>query len=501
MFTRDFSAHTLLALCCAILIGCGSVAIIKEVPSHLKPGKLYLAPKTVEIADREFDTEEGFLVVNENPSDTLSRKNMLPVLRIRSASKNPSEPIFWLNGGPGQSNVSYSRLSSLLENHDFVVVGYRGVDGSIVLRSEEIEDATKGVGADLLSDTSLHSLSQALELFSTDLTARGVDISHYTMVDVVSDLEAARKAFRYEKIDLLSFSYGTRVALIYSYLHPAVLSRSVMIGVNPPGHFVWSPKKIDEQLAYYDQLFAADSSHYDGRPLSQSIRTALEKMPSRWSLFKLDPGKIRVITFAMLYHKQSAALVFNCYRAAERGDYSGLYMLQRTYDFMIPSMMIWGDLLAKGSTDFDPNTDYVSSMRDSTTMMGSPFSLLIAGSAAGHWPVHHIPPELNKVQKSDVQTLLIGGSIDFSTPAEYATDELLPSLTNGKQVILREMGHVGDVLTLQRSALEHLLVRFYDEGVVDDSKFKYDPMDFDPPINLPLWAKLLYPFVLLASAF
>jgi pimeloyl-ACP methyl ester carboxylesterase len=359
----------------------------------------------------------------------------------------------------------------------------------------------EGVGGNLLSDASLNSLSQALESYSQDLTARGVDISHYTMVDVVSDLEAARKAFRYEKIDLLSLSYGTRVALIYSYLHPAVVFRSVMIGVNPPGHFTWSPTKIDEQLNYYDRLFAADSSRYDGRPLSQSIRTALAKMPSRWSLFKLDPGKIRVITFAMLYHKQSAALVFDCYRAAEQGDYSGLYILQRAYDFMMPSMMTWGDLFAKGSTDFDPDIDYLSSMRDSTTIMGSPFSLLIVGSAAGHWPIHRLPPELNRIQQSDVQTLLISGSIDFSDPAEYATEELLPSLTNGKQVILREMGHVGDVITLQRSALEHLLLRFYDEGVVDDSKFKYDPMDFDPPINLPLWTKVLYPFILILSLF
>jgi pimeloyl-ACP methyl ester carboxylesterase len=488
-------------LCCTIFVGCSSAHLIKEVPSYLKPGKLYLAPEIVNVAGREFNAERGFLVVNENPSDTLSRKNMLPVLRIRAASKNPTEPIFWLNGGPGQSNMGYSDLSSLLENHDFVLVGYRGVDGSIVLRSNEIEKRMNGVDGNLLSDTSLHSLSQALESFSKELTARGVDIGHYTIMDVISDLEATRKAFRYEKIDLISLSYGTRVALIYSYLHPDVLFRSVMIGVGPPGHFVWSPKKIDEQLGYYDRLFAADSSRYDGRPLSRSIRTSLAKMPSRWSLFKLDPGKIRVITFVMLYQKQTAALVFDCYRAAERGDYSGLYILQRFYDFMMPSLMIWGDLMAKGSTDFDSSLDYISSMRDSTTVMGSPLSLLISGSAAGHWPVHHIPAELNKVQKSDVQTLLIGGSIDFSTPAEYATDELLPSLTNGKQVILREMGHVGDVLSLQWSPLQHLLVRYYDEGVVDDSQFKYDPMNFEPAINFPLWAKILYPFIVILSFF
>jgi len=63
------------------------------------------------------------------------------------------------------------------------------------------------------------------------------------------------------------------------------------------------------------------------------------------------------------------------------------------------------------------------------------------------------------------------------------------------------MGHVGDILGFQRTALEHLLVRFYDEGVVDDSRYKYDPLNFEPAINFPLWAKVLYPFVLLLSLF
>ena len=385
MTIQHISRLVLSFLSCTVLIGCGSTAIIQDVPIHLKQGKLYLAAKTIKVGGNQFNSEEGFIVVNENPSDTLSRRSMLPVLRIRSTNKNPSEPIFWLNGGPGHSNMKYRPLAALLENHDIVLVGYRGVDGSIILRSDEIEDAIEGDGSDLLGDKSLHTLSEALEQFSKNLKASNVDLAHYTIVDVISDLESVRNAFGYERINLLSISYGTRVALIYSYLHPGVVFRSVMIGVNPPGRFTWDPKKIDEQLAYYDSLFVVDSSHYDGRPLSQSMRIALAKMPSRWSLFKLDPGKIRAITFAMLYHKRSAALVFHCYRAAEEGDYSGLYALQRGYDFAFPGSLVWGDV--------------------------------------------------------------------------------------------------------------------FDEGVVDDSKFTYDPMDFDPPVNLPLWSKVLYPFVLLLSLF
>ncbi|HLF20087.1 MAG TPA: alpha/beta fold hydrolase, partial [Bacteroidota bacterium] len=198
----------------------------------MKQGKLYLAPKTIKVGGHQFNSEEGFIVVNENPSDTLSRRNMLPVLRIRSASKNPGEPIFWLNGGPGHSNMKYRPFAALLENHDIVLVGYRGVDGSISLKSDKIENALEGADGDLLSDKSLRSLSEALESFSKSLRDNNVDLAHYTIVDVISDLESARNAFGYGRINLLSVSYGTRVALIYSYLHPGIVLRSVMIGAN-----------------------------------------------------------------------------------------------------------------------------------------------------------------------------------------------------------------------------------------------------------------------------
>ncbi len=93
MWIRSLYVNALSVLCCTILIGCSSAPLIKEVPNYLKPGKLYLAPKTVEVAGREFNTEEGFVVVRENPSDTLSRKSMLPVLRIRESRSSGSTAV------------------------------------------------------------------------------------------------------------------------------------------------------------------------------------------------------------------------------------------------------------------------------------------------------------------------------------------------------------------------------------------------------------------------
>ncbi len=85
--------------------------------------------------------------------------------------------------------------------------------------------------------------------------------------------------------------------------------------------------------------------------------------------------------------------------------------------------------------------------------------------------------------------MLISGNVDFSTPAEFATNDLLPALVNGKQIILSEMGHVNDVMTLQPEAIERLLTSFYDSGEADESLFTYEPMNFELKMGFPIIAK------------
>ena len=54
---------------------------------------------------------------------------------------NPAEPIFRLEGGPGITNMEFVRASRFADNHDVVLVGYRGVDGSSRLDCPEVESA------------------------------------------------------------------------------------------------------------------------------------------------------------------------------------------------------------------------------------------------------------------------------------------------------------------------------------------------------------------------
>ena len=94
------------------------------------------------------------------------------------------------------------------------------------------------------------------------------------------------------------------------------------------------------------------------------------------------------------------------------------------------------------------------------------------------------------MQPSNVETLLVSGSIDYSTPAQFAEEEILPSLSNGEHVFLSEFGHVNDLVGFQPQAANHLLKTFFDNGQVDDSLFSYQPMDFKVGLGFPELAKI-----------
>jgi hypothetical protein len=108
-----------------------------------------------------------------------------------------------------------------------------------------------------------------------------------------------------------------------------------------------------------------------------------------------------------------------------------------------------------------------------------------------------IPQEYLQVQPTDVESLLISGSLDFSTPAQFATEELLPYLSNGEQVILKDLGHVSSFWSSQPEARVHLQNTFFDTGQVDASLYTYQPLDFDVGLGWPGLAKLLLAIVVL----
>ena len=133
----------------------------------------------------------------ENRADPQSRLIALPVTRIHARSAHPGEPVFRLEGGPGLTNMKFSNASRFADDHDVVLVGYRGVDGSVRLDCPEVESALKH-STDFLGAKSFRAYGDAFRACADRLTDDGVDLAGYGLPQQVDDLEAARVALGYE---------------------------------------------------------------------------------------------------------------------------------------------------------------------------------------------------------------------------------------------------------------------------------------------------------------
>ena len=446
-------------------------------------GEMLIKTGIFQMGEEQYDADYCTMVVPENRSSSDSRLINLPVVRMHSRNDKPKEPVFLLTGGPGISNIWEHPPAWLLENHDLVMVGYRGYDGSVFLECPEAAEAIQ-VESNPLSSENIKNLGTALHKAYKRLRNAGVDIDGYTMVEVADDIENARYRLGYGKVNLYSFSYGTRIAYIYGLKYPGSINRSFMYCVNPPGGSIWEPDIVDSQLRYYSELWRKHPECVSRTPdLIGTIENVLGELPKNFNGVNIDPDKVKVISFLQLSHVGTAAMVFDAFVAAEDGDYSGLAFLSASYDMMMPNVWNrnWGEGCSKAaSTDYDPDRDYELEMVPEGAVFGSPVSKMLWGSMRyGGWPIKPVSEKYRTFQYSDVQTLMVNGNVDFSTPLENA-QKLLPYLRNGKLVVLKEMGHAGDISGMQAKAFQHMAKTFYLAGEVDDSRFRYQPVNFTP---------------------
>src|SRR6266536_4964621 len=278
-----------------------------SVPSGAHAGQLKLHACHYATEKGSYRADCGTLVVPENRADSQSRLIALPVTRMRARSANPDVPLFRLQGGPGKTNMQFKDASRFADRRDVVLVGYRGVDGSVRLDCPEVESALKR-STDLLAEKSFRAYGDAFLSCAHRLTDDGIDLGQYGLADQVDDLEAARKALGYQRIDLVSESAGTRTAMIYSWRFPKSIHRSVMIGVNPPGNFLWDAKATDEQIRKYSALCAEDDScRKRSDNLAASIRRAVADIPDHWFFLPIKKGNVQIASFYGLMESSSVS--------------------------------------------------------------------------------------------------------------------------------------------------------------------------------------------------
>jgi pimeloyl-ACP methyl ester carboxylesterase len=445
----------------------------------------------------------GWLLVPERRADPESRVTRLALVR-QPALGEPTEPaLFNLVGGPGDSNVfgSGEVPLALRASADVVRVGYRGIDGEVELQCPEYVRALQTESP--LAPASIERARAALRACHERFTAAGVDLGGYGLLDVVDDIEAARAALGYERIDFLAVSWGTQIALTYCARYPERVRRMLLVGAGgrARGFDLWDPELVERKLERYGELWKRDPEALArSEDILATIRAVLDGLPREWNGVRIDRDKVRLGLWTMLRGTSEAAQALDAFAAAEDGDWGGLALISRGYDEEQRRALserhgeYHGEFFAKVmSTGLDPGRDWIADMAPGKTLLGSPAAQLLWGAAAqGGWPADPVPEEYRRDPPLAAETLILMGNLDFASPYEYVERELLPRLEHGRLVVLSDMGHV-DPARLQPEAFAHAAVRFLREGVVDGSRFVPHVVDFTPEPRLGDLARALLP--------
>ena len=313
------------------------------------------------------------------------------------------------------------------------------------------------------------------------------------MPERVDDLELARRKLGYRQIDLVSESAGTRTAMIYAWRYPKSIHRSVMIAVNPPGHFVWDAKTTGEQIRRYAALCAADAGCRSKTPdLTASMHSAFGNVPDHWWFLPIKQGNVQAAGFFGLMNATmdgggplAAPLTLDTFVSSDQGDAGGAWLLSVAAQLMFPRAQVWGDVASIGRGDAAYAKRFFAAGGNHGSVIGSPGTDLVwaGGRLLDAWPANPDENQYTTVRDSRVPTLLIGGELDFATPPQIAHRELLPHLSNGREVVLPKLGHADDFWAYEPAASTRLIDTYLGTGRVDTSLYTVNRLDLTPSMT------------------
>jgi pimeloyl-ACP methyl ester carboxylesterase len=175
----------------------------------------------------------GSYAVFEDRDAKSGRMIKLDLVILHATGPDPKpDPLFYLAGGPGQSNVDVSRgyvESWIRQDRDIVFVNLRGTGGDNDLRCE-LHGGDDNIQGYLENPFDVDEFRPCLE----DLKQK-FDLTKYSTPIAMDDMNDVRKALGYERINLMGTSGGTRSSLVYMRRHPESVRSAVLIGVAPLG--------------------------------------------------------------------------------------------------------------------------------------------------------------------------------------------------------------------------------------------------------------------------
>ena len=397
----------------------------------------------------------GTYEVYENRTTKVGRKIGLNILVVPALGKRSAEPIFWFEGGPGGAAtqsagpVAQNYLRGLRADHDIVFVDQRGTGGSHPLECDDIGENPANLDAffgKLFPTNLIRACRQKLEGIA--------DLTQYSTIVAMDDLDEVRDALGYAKINLAGASYGTTAALVFLRQHPDHVRAVFLVGVAPPGFKLPLPFARAAQNAF-DKLVSDCAAN-------PACHTAFPKLPEEFAavISRFDRGPIvvkmvdpatqqpRSVTLeresfvehlrVMLYSTFGARFVPALIHQAYLKNFLPFQTMAARFNI--------GGGLARGmyfsvtcSEDIPFITNAEIAAETQATFLGER-RVRAHIAACGEWPNADVPASFIDPVKTDVPVILFSGDADGSTPP-WIAEAAVHFLANGRQITAPHTGH------------------------------------------------------------
>lgn len=412
-----------------------------------------------------------------NPEDTQIPIHAA-VIPAKSSRSEP-DPIWVFAGGPGQAAGEYGILAStafreIRQTRDIVLVDQRGTGKSHALN------------CDVEPGEMLSSLDDWTGFIRECRAAHDIDVRHFTMENVVHDMEAVRQALGYEQLNLWGGSWGTRTVGLYLKRHPDHVRSIIVDGVAPPdvSLFESAPKSAErakrmlaqdcrqsEACAARYPDFEAQVSAFLNKAAAGELRYSGND-PLSGEPLELDISFVMAVESirSVMYSADATVMLPYVIDAADGGNLEPLIALYTGGASASESMylgatlsILCGEEVPRTRQSVLQEAAAVSFAKDSY------FRYWQAGCKA--WDALPGAPDAHEPISSDVPALILSGDLDPVTPPGMG-EHWLQGFPNGRHIVVAGNGHI----TSATACMPHLLKEFVttlDAGALDTECLGY----------------------------
>lgn len=422
------------------------------------------------------DIRCGVFNVPENRAAPNGRMLPLAVVVLPARHQTDKGPIFFLSGGPGQAATESAQFlvgSPLREHHDIVFIDLRGTG-----EGHRLDCTASGSDDNLQTylDPPLFSNVEAY-VACRDQLAATADLTQYTTEISMRDIDEARQALGYDRINLAGGSYGTRAALVYIRNNSAHVRSAFLTSLAPfenrnPLYHAPAAQRAFERVA--DQC-AADAAcrraFPDVRGDLNAVLTRLRASPARVTVnhpVSNAPTEVSLSaqSFAdglrvMLYSSETSRAVPFMLHSARQGDLSPFADNAVRSSRGLVNALRLGLLLSVTCSEEAPRirAEEIPGVTANSFITDARVRNQLAACAV--WPRGAVPVDQVAPFTSDVPALLVSGDLDPVTPPEWG--EIARGYFSNSIHIVNPEGH-----TAGGDCVAHIEAAFFEAGSVED---------------------------------